>query len=253
MTRIFVDPAVLVPGELIVRGDEHHYLSHVRRARPGEVIELVDGHGRRAAATIARIGERETVLAAEAPTQIAAALPRLRALVPVIKGDRMDSCIEKLVEVGVDEIVVWRAARAVARLDDARLDGRIAKYQAIAQAAARQSGRTHIPRVASGGELAATVAGLPRGTAAPADPHDGASVQRLVLEPSCATALVALPTLPGAADITLISGPEGGIAPDELDQLAGAGFVPVGLGPRVLRAETAPVMAVAVIRAVTHT
>ena len=81
-------------------------------------------------------------------------------LVPLIKGDRMDACIEKLVEVGVDAIVVWRAARSVARLDDAKRDGRVAKYQAIAQAAARQSGRAAIPSVtatdlAAGAALAA--------------------------------------------------------------------------------------------------
>jgi len=234
--RVFVDPAALAPGELVVRGDEHHYLAHVRRARPGERVELVDGAGRRATATIARIGERETVLEAGAPEQIAPAPPFVRALVPLIKGDRMDTCIEKLVEVGVDAIVVWQAARSVARLDADRRDGRIAKYQAIAQAAARQSGRTHVPRVTSGGELAAALAGLPEGSGA----------QRWVLDPTSASALA-----PAAADITVISGPEGGLAPDELARLAG--FTPVGLGPRVLRAETAPVIAVALIRAATHT
>ena len=242
--RIFVDPAALAPGELVVRGDEHHYLSHVRRARPGELVELVDGAGRRARATIARIGERETVLDAEAPEHVAPALPYVRALVPLIKGDRMDTCIEKLVEVGVDAIVVWQAARSVARPGADRRDGRLAKYQAIAQAAARQSGRTHVPRVTGGGELATALAGLPdahAGTAAPAGPG-----QRFVLDPTSAAALV-----PGAADITVISGPEGGFAPDELDRLAG--FTPAGLGPRVLRAETAPVIAVALIRAATHT
>jgi 16S rRNA (uracil1498-N3)-methyltransferase len=250
--RIFVDPAALAPGELIVRGDEHHYLAHVRRARAGDRIELVDGAGRRATATIARIGERETVLAAEPPEQIAAEPPFVRALVPVIKGDRMDRCIEKLVEVGVDAIVVWRAARAVARLDDARLDGRIAKYQAVAQAAARQSGRAQVPRVTSGGELAAALAALPAPRSEP-DVHAIQAIQaiqRLVLDPTSDAPLV-----PGATDITLISGPEGGLAPDELELLAGprAGFTPVGLGPRVLRAETAPVIAVALIRAATHT
>jgi 16S rRNA (uracil1498-N3)-methyltransferase len=234
--RIFVDPGELAAGELVVGADEHHYLAHVRRARPGDAVELVDGAGRRAAATIVRIGERQTVVRAESPAQIAAAPPLVRALVPLIKGDRMDRCIEKLVEVGVDAIVVWRAARSVIRLDDARRDGRIAKYQAIAQAAARQSGRAQVPRVTGGSELAQAVAGLPAG-------------QRLVLDPTSDA-----PLAPTGGDITVISGPEGGLAPAELRELEQlAGFTPVGLGPRVLRAETAPVIAVALIRAVTHT
>jgi len=235
--RIFVDPAALAAGELIVRGDEHHYLARVRRARPGDAIELVDGAGRRAAATIVRIAAGETTLDAGPPEQIAARPPFVRALVPLIKGDRMDACIEKLVEVGADAIVVWPAARSMARLDDARRDARIARYRAIAQAAARQSGRAEIPEVTGAAGLDAALAGLPEGT-------------RLVLDPTSDATLDA--TLDGgaAADITVISGPEGGLAPDELDRLTG--FTPLGLGPRVLRAETAPMIAVALIRAATR-
>jgi len=232
--RIFVDPAELAAGELVVRGDEHHYLSHVRRARPGDPVELVDGAGRRAVAAIVRIADDATTLRAGPPQTLAQTPPFVRALVPLIKGDRMETCIEKLVEVGADAIVVWRAARSIARLDDTKRDGRVAKYQAIAQAAARQSGRAQVPRVTSAGDLAAALAGLPDG-------------ERLVLDPTSDAALE-----PGsAADITIISGPEGGLAPDELDRLTG--FTPVGLGPRVLRAETAPMVAVALIRAATRT
>jgi len=231
--RIFVDPAELGPGEVIVRGDEHHYLAHVRRARPGDAVELVDGAGRRAAATVVRVSDDATTLSASPPEAIAATPPFVRALVPLIKGDRMDTCIEKLVEVGVDAIVLWRAARSVVRLDDGKRDARIAKYQAIAQAAARQSGRVQVPRVTSADDLTAALAGLPDG-------------ERLVLEPTSEAPLA----LGAAADITIISGPEGGLAPDELERLAG--FTPVGLGPRVLRAETAPLVAVALIRAATR-
>lgn len=234
MTRIFVDPAALVAGELVVRADEHHYLVRVRRARPGDTVELVDGAGRRATATIARLGGAETVLIAGPPEAIAAAPPLVRALVPLIKGDRMDACIEKLVEVGADRIVVWPAARSVVRLDDTRRDARIARYRALAQAAARQSGRAQVPEIAAADGLAAALAGLPGGT-------------HLVLDP---TSDAALDLGDAASDVTIVSGPEGGLAPDEREQLAG--FTPLGLGPRVLRAETAPVIAVALIRAATR-
>ena len=235
--RIFVDPAELAAGELVVRGDEHHYLARVRRARSGDRVELVDGAGRRADATIARIAEAETTLVAGPPERIAARPPRVRALVPLIKGDRMEICLEKLVEVGVDAIVVWPAARSVARLDDARRDARLARYRAGARAAARQSGRAEVPDLAIAEDLAAALAALPA-------PGPGAA--RLVLDPASDAALD-----PGeATDVTVVSGPEGGLAPDELDRLTG--FTSVGLGPRVLRAETAPVIAVALIRAATQ-
>jgi len=116
----------------------------------------------------------------------------VRALVPLIKGERMDDCIEKLVEVGVDAIVVWPAARSVARLDDSRRDARIAKYAAIARAAARQSGRAQVPAVAHADDLAAALAGLPDG-------------RRFVLDPTSDAALDPA----GAADVTVVSGSGG--------------------------------------------
>ena len=231
--RIFLAP--LAAGELTVRGDEHHYIMRVRRARIGDAVELVDGEGRRAAATIVKITDAETVLSVAAPETIPAALPFLRVLVPLIKGDRMDTCLEKLVEVGVDAIVVWPAARSVVKLEPDRREARIAKYQAALVAASRQSGRALVPTIAWADDLSAALATLPPGS-------------RFVLDPTSDQPLVPDPS---ATDITIVSGPEGGLAPSELDTLVG--FTPIGLGPRVLRAETAPVIAVALVRAATRT
>jgi 16S rRNA (uracil1498-N3)-methyltransferase len=228
--RIFVAPEALAKGELRISGDEHHYLGRVRRARVGDPVEIVDGHGRRAAATIVKIGE-DTLLDVAEPETIVGKPPHIRALVPLIKGDRMDVCIEKLVEVGVDSIVVWPATRSVARLDDARREGRLAKYRAAVQAAARQCGRAQVPDVTHASDLAAAIASLPPG-------------KRVVLDPSADAPL----GVEGDLDVTIASGPEGGLTPDELERLVAAGFVAVGLGPRVLRAETAPTIAVALIR-----
>lgn len=229
--RIFVSP--LVAGELTVRGDEHHYVMRVRRARIGDAVELVDGEGHRAAATITKITDSETTFAVTAPEAIPAALPFIRVLVPLIKGDRMDTCLEKLVEVGADAIVVWPAARSVVKLEPERRDARIAKYQAALQAASRQSGRAQVPLVTWADDLASALATLPPGS-------------RFVLDPTCDQPLV----VDDAIDITIISGPEGGLAASELETLIG--FTSIGLGPRVLRAETAPVIAVALVRAATR-
>lgn len=225
--RIFVAPEQLAAGALTIRGDEHHYLARVRRARAGDRIELVDGAGRRAAATIARITDGVTELTVAEPETIAALPPFVRAVIPWIKGDRMDLCIEKLVEAGCDEIVIWPAARAVVKLDGDRLTARLAKLSAAAQAAARQCGRAQLPTVRADATLPAS--GL-----------------RLVLDPASDAALDAT----GATEVTVISGPEGGFTPDELAALAA--WTSVGLGPRILRAETAPVLATAIIRAQTR-
>lgn len=245
--RLFVAPGALAApagGLLRITGDELHYLARVHRARPGEAVELVDGAGVRAAAIVEAIGADEAVLRVGAPERIAPRPPLVRALVPAIKGDRMDACLEKLVEVGVDEIVVWPAARAVVRLAGERREARRGKYEAVLQAAARQSGRAQMPVVAIAESAAEAWAGAPAGA-------EVTATLRVVLDPLSDGELAQLP-LGGAAAVTVVSGPEGGLAPEELEQLARAGYASVGLGPRVLRAETAPVVAVALIRALTR-
>jgi len=227
--RIFV--SALAVGELRVTGDEHHYLGRVRRARPGDTLELLDGAGKRARASIVQIGDAETIVRIETIEDVEDLPPRVRVLVPPIKGDRMDTCIEKLVEVGADEIVVWPAARAVVKLDGARRTSRTAHLEAIAQAAARQCGRARAPRVVASDSLASAIAGL--------------AGARVVLDPGAERA-----AFPLAAEVTVVSGPEGGFAANEREALAD--FTAIGLGPRVLRAETAPVIAVALVRAATQ-
>jgi 16S rRNA (uracil1498-N3)-methyltransferase len=237
--RLFVPPGTLAAGALRVTGDEHHYLARVRRARAGDLVELVDGAGTRASAVIEKIDGEGAVLRVAEPEQVAARPPLVRALVPPIKGDRMDACLEKLVEVGADEIVVWPAERAVVRWDEGRLAARRAKYEAALLAAARQAGRAKVPAIDFAADLAGAIA--------------RAGGLRVVLDPAAGGELAELaPALAGAAEVAVASGPEGGLAPGELEQLARAGFAPIGLGPRILRAETAPVVAVALIRALTR-
>jgi 16S rRNA (uracil1498-N3)-methyltransferase len=240
--RIFVEPAALVAGTLVIRGDEHHYLGRARRAAVGDKLEIYDGAGHRAMADIVAMTDDATTLHVYAPDSIPSKQPWVRVLLPLIKGDRMDTALEKLVEVGADEILVWPAARSVVKLEADRRDARVEKYQLAVQAAARQSGRAQVPPV-RWIELATAIANLAH--------------TKLVLDPNSTTPLPET-VRPGTyeehalEEVTLVSGPEGGFAPAELLALAVAGFTPVGLGPRVLRAETAPVVAVSIVRALTR-
>ncbi|MEZ4365442.1 MAG: RsmE family RNA methyltransferase [Kofleriaceae bacterium] len=162
MIRLRVAPAVLgAAPTLVVGGAEHAYLSRVRRAAVGDQVEVFDGAGRAAPATIAAIEANRAVLALGEVVAEAAPGPHLTALVPLIKGDRLEQCLEKLVEVGVGEIVTYVAARAVVRLDGPRARERARRWQAIVDAAARQAGRARAPSVSPPVALEVALAGLP--------------------------------------------------------------------------------------------
>ena len=140
-------------------------------------------------------------------------------------------------ELGVDEVVPWQASRSVSQWSGPKLDKGVARWEAITREAAKQAHRAWIPDVSapvSTRQLAARAA--------------EASV--LVLEPTAEATLTAQLLKPvNERDIVLVVGPEGGIAPDELDVLVAAGAVLVRLGATVLRTSTAGPAALAVASA----
>lgn len=230
--RLLVPPARLATGELTIDGDDYAYLFRVRRLAVGDPVALFDGAGREADAVATAIGPASARLTVGAVRAVARPRPRLTVLQALIKGERMDWCLEKLVEVGVDAIVPCACARSVVRLDDARRASRHQRHQALAVAAARQCGRADVPTIAPVTDLAAALAGLAPG-------------RRLVAHPGGA----ALGAGHAAGDhVAILVGPEGGLAPKELEAADRAGFEPVSLGPTILRAETAGLLAAAAIR-----
>lgn len=243
MIRVAHDLAAVTAGEVTIVGDEAHYLTRVRRVRVGEALQLFDGVGRTAAATIVRLTATSVVVTAQAPVTAAPALPHITAMIPLIKGDRFEYCIEKLIEVGVDAILVWQAERAVVKLDGDRASARVAKWRNAITAATRQAGRAHEATIDGVLPLHGPTGALAR---LPAD------ALRLLLHPSGGTPLLQLrrdDSSDRLAPIVVLTGPEGGLAPDEIEALTDQHFCPTELGPTILRAETAPVIAVALLRA----
>jgi 16S rRNA (uracil1498-N3)-methyltransferase len=230
--RLFVPPSRLAARQLTLTGPEHRHIARVLRARPGQAVTLFDGIGGEVDAEVVRVGDRETELALrgrrEAPTVTTGVPLVLLAAIP--RGARMDFLLQKTVELGVSRIVPVVMARSVVRPDA----GKQGRWQTIAQEAARQSGRADVPGVDAPTALGAALADA----ALPA--------RRFVIwEGEKSRALGA--ALAGAAPVAtaLLVGPEGGFAPGEVDAARAAGFVPAGLGPRILRVETAAMVAVA--------
>jgi 16S rRNA (uracil1498-N3)-methyltransferase len=227
---LFVAPDRIHANPIIVDGDEHHHLSRVLRARPGEAITLFDGAGGEVPARIVRIGHDRTELVAEVGAGERAAAPPetpLVLLTAVPRGGRMDFLVQKCCELGVSRIVPVITARSVVRPEPAKR----ARWEKIAREAARQCGRADVPTVSPPAPLAAALAAeLP--------------TRRIVLSPEPgAPPLRTL--LPDRAATALLVGPEGGLADAEVEAARAAGFQPASLGSRILRVETAAIVAVA--------
>jgi 16S rRNA (uracil1498-N3)-methyltransferase len=142
----------------------------------------------------------------------------------------MDWLVEKATELGAASITPLVAERSVLKLKGERADKKLAHWQGVAVAAAEQCGRNRVPRIDTACTLAQWLALNPAGADASLrlvlSLSEGTQPLRQVLQDQCA--------------VTLLSGPEGGLSPAEEALALSAGFVPVTLGPRVLRAETAP-------------
>jgi 16S rRNA (uracil1498-N3)-methyltransferase len=223
------------PGSLVeVTGDEAHHAVAVRRLREGEQVVLTDGRGTFVTGSVASTGKRVFAVSVESVAHDERPEPAVTVVQALPKGDRGELAVEVLTEVGVDRIVPWAAARSVAVWKGERAAKSHARWQATAREAAKQSRRSWLPSVdplASTSDLAALVAEADLAVVL----HEDAT------EPLSA---VAVPT---SGRIVVVVGPEGGIAPDELDALAAAGARSVRLGAEVLRTSTAGVVAVAAL------
>ena len=237
MIRLLVPAGSLAAGARRVEGEDHHYLFRVRRLRAGDELVLFDGAGLEATGRVLRVDPRGADLELDDLREAAGAGgARLTVALAILKGDRTDWCLPKLVELGVGRIIPLVTERSVVRLDGERASRRRERYQAQARAAAQQCRGALVPVVEP-------VARLPEALTA----LEGADLKLLLWEEARAIPLrSALPAAPPAAAAILV-GPEGGFSEEEADRARAAGFAPVGLGPRILRAETAAVAAAAIL------
>ncbi len=231
-------PVALAAGTALELPAEAARHAQVLRLQPGDALTLFDGHGGEWPATVLHMGRS----AVQVQLQEHAARERELALaitlaVAMPANDRMDALVEKATELGAVAIQPLVAERSVLRLAGERAARRQAHWQAIAVAACEQCGRNRVPTLHPVQALAGWLAGLP-----PAAAGD----TRLVLGWRDAMPWALGAAHPGAS-ATLLSGPEGGFTGVEEDGARARGFTCVSLGPRVLRADTAPLAALAAL------
>ena len=200
----------------------------VLRLQPGDVITLFNGEGGEFDATVTRMGRSDVDVEVGAHLLLEREAARaVHLLAGITANERMDWLVEKATELGVASITPLMAERSVLKLKGERADKKLAHWQGVAVAAAEQCGRNRVPTIHPAVNLKEWLA-QPKG--------DG---QRWVLSLAQGTQpLAAVNT--STQPVVVLSGPEGGLAPAEEAAALAAGFQPVTLGPRVLRAETAP-------------
>ena len=212
----------------------------VLRLQPGAAITLFDGRGGEWRATVTQMGRSSVSVQVGAHDGVdrELALPATLAL-GMPANERMDAVVEKATELGVSAIQPLLCERSVLRLAGERAQKKVAHWQAVALAACEQSGRTRVPRIAPVCALGDWLRDLPPIAGALSE----AGAARWMLSLRDAMPLHAAGMTP--AGVICLSGPEGGLSPAEEDAAASAGFTAVSLGPRVLRADTAPLAVLA--------
>ena len=227
---------LLVGAEVVLEGPEGHHAATVRRLRVGEHALLTDGAGTAADCVVAGVDRDRLALTVEKVWLTPAPAPRLVVVQALPKGDRGETAVETLTEVGVDVIVPWAARRCVAQWRDARAARALQRWRGTAREAAKQSRRSRWPEVtelASTADVAARIAAASLG---------------VVLHEAAVLALASA-TVPSEGDVVVVVGPEGGLDDAELAAFTAAGAAAYRLGDSVLRTSTAGTVAAAVLLA----
>jgi 16S rRNA (uracil1498-N3)-methyltransferase len=228
--RLYLEQPLLADSLIsLPAGPARHV--QVLRLQPGADITLFNGQGGEWQATVKQMGRSEVQVLVGQFDPVDRELPhRITLAIGMPANERMDALVEKATELGVAAIQPLLTERSVLRLSGERAEKRLAHWQGVAVAACEQSGRTRVPALAPVRSLAEWLRGLPA----------SGSGQRCLLSPRATNALA-----PSTSAVIFLSGPEGGLSEAEEALAVSAGFAAVSLGPRVLRADTAPLAVLA--------
>ena len=254
MTRVYVDSPVAAGKRVVVAGSAANHIARVLRLRSGDSLTVFDGSGGEFGARIEEFRKDAVVVSVEEHRPLDRESPLPLTLVQGIsRGERMDWIIQKATELGASRIVPVFTKRSVVRLDEKQAERKLQHWRAIAVAACEQCGRNRIPDLAAPVDFFDMLAGDPSrrpdsaaGPDALGRPDSRAGATRLLLSP---TGDLRIDDLQDVGDgITVLIGPEGGLADVEQEAAISAGFKAVRLGPRVLRTETAAIAALTIIQ-----
>ena len=232
--RIFTGQDINAGVTVQLEAGASQHLSRALRLNVGDSLCLFDGSGREWPCQITSVERKQvSVMPAEPLVRDLESPLTIHLGIAISRGDRMDMVIQKSTELGVTTITPILTERTEVKLKGEREQKKLQHWRQITISACEQSGRNILPELHS-----------PRPVGQWLQDRDGE--QRFVLHHRGAEGLN---TATAPTSVDLLIGPEGGLTPDEIDAAAGHGFQPLTLGPRVLRTETAPLAAIAILQA----
>ncbi len=253
MRRFTIAPERIRDGRVFFDRDESRHLARVLRLRSGDTVLAADGAGHEYTVRLETIGDEATGTVLDVGANDHESPLRITLIQSVPKGDKMESIVRASTELGVTRIVPVLTARTIVTLEPGRWRDRARRWQRVAKEASKQCGRAVVPAVdvphpldeaLDLSEDAALRLCLWEGAAGGGG--QGGGQARLLGTPRAASLP---PTLPAGSRVAILIGPEGGLTWDEVDGARARGWLVVGIGPRILRTETAGPAIVAVLQA----
>ena len=242
MQRIFLPPEQITDTEARITGADHLHLARVLRMREGQAVTVLDGQGNAFRAVLVSIGKSDSTARIEGSVDVPPEPPVCLTIMQALgKGDKFEQVIQHGTEAGASAFIPLRAERCVVDVPSAKVADKVARWQQIAKSAAEQSGRGIVPTVTEPLTFANLLAGVnERGQSGPV---------YLLLHPDADAVPLShiLQTLDTTRPIFFAIGPEGGWSPNEIAAAQQAGVSLASLGPRILRTETAALVAIAQI------
>lgn len=231
MPRFFVNKEDISENEARIVGDDARHIARALRMAVGDRITVSDGEGGEYLAELTKIRDEECLCEIKEKQASGAESPvRITLCVAYPKGDKLETVIQKAVELGVDTVIPFESSRCIKRPAKEKLEKLTARHQKIAEEAAKQCGRARLPKVLSAVSFNEML-GITKDSTLTLfcyENEDGATLK------------TALERAGSIGDVAVIIGCEGGFSPEEAEAAVLSGAVSVSLGRRILRCETAP-------------
>lgn len=231
MYRFFVNENQISEENIIISGPDVNHIKNVLRMKVGEKILISDGNDKEYICSLAKLFDEEVVAAIEDIDGPTRELPiKVTLFQGLPKGDKMETVIQKMVELGVYEIVPVAMKRCIVKLDDKKAQAKVKRWNAISESAAKQSKRGIIPKVVEPMSYKQAIA--------KAKEMDMVLVPYEAAKNMAETREIINRITPGM-EVAIFIGPEGGFANEEIEEALKAEGKPITLGRRILRTETA--------------